>query len=135
MSSGKDFIKDIKEQIDYTHQLEKAYLEKHEEVEFLYKKLQEMVHFLKEDKFDYSRINKLIKNIQKIVSRQSDEEEEQLEVLENSKDILEDMETKIQGKSEVPDLINNLKKSIKKKSRRVPMGGGGRKSRKNLNKY
>ena len=94
-----------------------------------------MIYFIKVDKMDYPRINKLVKRIEKIITRQSDEEEEQLEVLQNSKDILEDMKTKIIGESEVPHLITNLKKNIKKKSRRVPMSGGGRKSRKNLNKY
>ena len=127
MSSGKDFLEEIQKQINYTHKLEKAYLKKHDEVEFLYEKLQEMIYFLKVDNMDYPRINQLVKRIEKIITRQSDEEEEQLEVLQNSKDILEDMNTKIIGSSEVPSLITNLKKRIRKKSRRVPMSGGGKK--------
>ena len=43
MSSGKDFLEEIQKQINYTHKLEKAYLKKHDEVEFLYEKLQEMI--------------------------------------------------------------------------------------------
>lgn len=134
MSSGADFIQEIKEQIDYTHKLENAYLRKHEEVEFLYEKLQEMVYFLKVDNTQFPRINDLIHRIEQIITRQTDEEEEQLEVLQNSKDILEDVETKISNKSSVKKLIKSLKNKIKKKSRRIPMSGGGKRSRKNYQK-
>ena len=132
MSSGQELLNEISQQIDYTHRLEKAYLKKHDEVVFLYDKLQVMVYFLKVDKAQNPRINGLIKRIEKIVTRQSDEEEEQLEVLKNSKSLLENMNTKIKGKSEIPNLINNLEKSIQKKSRRVPMFGGRKKSKKQM---
>lgn len=134
MSSGTDFIREIKEQIDYTHKLENAYLKKHDEVEFLYYKLQEMVYFLKVDNTQFPRINDLIHRIEQIITRQTDEEEEQLEVLQNSKDILEDVETKISNKLPIKNLIKNLDSKIKKKSRRVSMDGGGKRSRKNYQK-
>ena len=132
MSSGQELLDEINEQINYTQRLEKAYLKKHDEVEFLYDKLQEMVYYLKVDKAQNPRINSLIKRIEKIVTRQSDEEEEQLEVLKKSKTLLEDINSKIDGKSKIPNLIDNLEKSIQKKSRRATMVGGNKKSKKQI---
>lgn len=102
-----DFFKDFEEQIDYTQRLENAYMDKHKEVEYLYKKLKIMYKSLRKQQKN-PEVEKIIREIKDLLNPDSRIQQEQLDVLVSSRKCLED----IKGNKKIERLVKRLDKNI-----------------------
>ena len=104
MSGNPDLLKEMNKYIKYTNTLEKAYVKKHQEIEYIYQKIME----LKAD-IPNKKINKLVTEIQEIIAPNSQLRLEQRQVFDINKDIPETLP----GKKELNTKVRNLDKKMK----------------------
>lgn len=146
MSDATEFIKQIKDQINYTQRLEEAYITKHTEIEYLYARLRELMNYAQSNKSGIPQINKMLDEIEKLISKNSIVREEQLQVLHDSKIVLEELneepnvDTEVLGPliksidSKIPDdfapLIQGLKLDKSKKNKKNKKSKKSKKSKK-----
>ena len=110
MSGNPDLLKEMNKYIKYTNTLEKAYVKKHQEIEYIYQKIME----LKAD-IPNNKINKLVTEIQEIISPNSQLRLEQRQVFDINKDIPETLPEKKELNTKVRKLdkkMKNLKPKI-----------------------
>lgn len=109
MNDASVFLNEIRNQIDYTNKLEEAYITKHSEIEYLYARLRQLMSYVQNEDSDIPKLNKIITEIQKIISTDSNFREQQLQVLYNSKQVLEELNNDSNvDKSVINPLINQI---------------------------
>lgn len=109
MNDASVFLNEIRNQIDYTNKLEEAYITKHTEIEYLYARLRQLMSYVQNEDSDIPKLNKIITEIQKIISTDSNFRQQQLQVLYSSKQVLEDLNNDSNvDKSVINPLINQI---------------------------